>query len=55
MIKTHENLEILPHTGLSHAFSPRGDCSWYTEAGKQAKKQNKTNKQKKTTNLSSFS
>lgn len=37
MIKTHEDLEILPHIGLSHTFSPKGEFAWYTEAKEQAK------------------
>ena len=37
MIKTHEDLEIFPYIGLSHTFSPRGECAWYTEVEEQAK------------------
>lgn len=37
MIKTHEDLEIFPHKGLSHTLSPRGECAWYTEAEEKAK------------------
>lgn len=37
MIKTHEDLEIFPHIGLSHTLSPRGECAWYTEAEEKAK------------------
>lgn len=35
MIKTHEDPEIFPHIGLSHTFSPKGGCAWYTEAEEQ--------------------
>lgn len=37
MIKTHEDLEIFPHIGLSHTFSPKVEFAWYTEAKEQAK------------------
>lgn len=36
MIKTHEDLEIFPHIGLSHTFSSKVEFAWYTEAKEQA-------------------